>query len=1003
MSSPFRSFIVALWMCVGVAMVARGQNGFHYLRHYQHSFTHLDYKNNDLIQTQDGVLYIANRKGIITFDGAHWEHILTKGSVYVLKQDPERGRIYVGGKSDFGYLKDQLSGIPQYISLSQDQYVGYDFVRLEVLDNRLYAFADELLVAFDLLTNSVIQTWQSEATRTLTGFFVCAGKPYLVWENEGIVRLDAEQGQSLVVKLPDAEDEVSYYTPLLQSDEVLLGTLEGKLFRFDGQTLKKIEIDEATYVEKSQPISAVDLGNNLIAFATLRGGCLMVNIQTGKVKEIINTQSGLPVNEVLAIAKDSQQGLWMLHSYGYTRLDMRLPFRNFSYYPGLAGRILDASRHNGRFYVGTTEGLFVLEEIKNYRQVAYVVQQRIDPNQVLKKGGAGASSQQVGNSIAEAKKEELFKDPLLTLKPNLRINPETGQLTDPAEEELSKKEQRQLKKQERRRQRLLQRLEEQQEEEEEEEKKEEEESSPTPEQSTEEEQDPRPESETTPEEQPTRGKKQGTAESNRLELDAYKLQVKRELELQSVKYLYQRVSGLEAAEVRQIVRLKDQLVILHRDGVFALTDAQKAEKISSRIPIAVLPAPMPNHLLIQTAQQVSLLAYQKKQWKEVAQTAGFQDELTGVATDPQGRIWALGKNFIHLLTLAEADERLEAVSFPIKNNFDDPAIPIIQNDTLFVLLSEVAYFFDADNQKFVVDTLNAVTTQVAETVLSQNQEIAWLKQDRKWDILGKHPYNAANAFLLNLLGQTDRLLTDTDTDYVWVITHNNQLYRFHINHKLDLNYGYPLRIHAIRNPLNDTFFPNEKIYVPYEANSIDIEFRRADYLSGDLIDYQYILLGGNQKKTNDWSDWTTNNKLSFSALDNGKYTLKIRGRNIFGEISESPPITFRIRPPYWQTSWFYALEALFFAFLVGITAFFNRKLTQETRWIIILRQTLTILTLIMCMEFLKVVLESWVNISGSPVVDFGMEVLFALMIFPVERLLAHYVFGNDPSALPVKS
>ncbi|MEM6298984.1 MAG: hypothetical protein AAF740_09890, partial [Bacteroidota bacterium] len=308
-------------------------------------------------------------------------------------------------------------------------------------------------------------------------------------------------------------------------------------------------------------------------------------------------------------------------------------------------------------------------------------------------------------------------------------------------------------------------------------------------------------------------------------------------------------------------------------------------------------------------------------------------------------------------------------------------------------LSENTYFFDDESQRFVVDTTNALRVKSSNTVISPSENQLWLKANGRWNILGEHNFNPKRINLLNLLGELNAITPDNDPDYIWVVTKDNQLYRFHINGDESLSYRYPILLASIRRLTDNESLKLGDVLLDYEKHSLSVGVRNPDYLSGEALEYQFALFkkGG---RASEWSEWKRTPSFDFSALNEGTYTLKIRSRNIFGEVVESQTLNIRIKPPYWQTSLFYASAIILFAFLIGITAFFNRRQTKEKVWMIILRQTLTILTLIMCMEFLEVVLESIINISGSPVIDFGMEVVFALLIFPVERLFRKYVFRN---------
>jgi hypothetical protein len=137
-----------------------------------------------------------------------------------------------------------------------------------------------------------------------------------------------------------------------------------------------------------------------------------------------------------------------------------------------------------------------------------------------------------------------------------------------------------------------------------------------------------------------------------------------------------------------------------------------------------------------------------------------------------------------------------------------------------------------------------------------------------------------------------------------------------------------------------------------------------------------------------WSDWSSNNnEITFPYLPNGDYTLQVQARNIFGKVSELEPVSFEVLPPYWRRSWFYALEFSVFASLVMLSF----RLSQRYR---IVSRLLSLLTIILLIEFIQTVIGDAVLTGSSPVVDFFIQVVVALLILPVEEFLRNLMMKS---------
>ncbi|MDQ2070809.1 ligand-binding sensor domain-containing diguanylate cyclase [Natronospira bacteriovora] len=75
-------------------------------------------QNLAIAQGPDGLVYVGNADGLLTFDGAHWRHHpLPDGSrVLTLLHDGER--LYVGGTERFGYVEHDQAGVPHFRDLT---------------------------------------------------------------------------------------------------------------------------------------------------------------------------------------------------------------------------------------------------------------------------------------------------------------------------------------------------------------------------------------------------------------------------------------------------------------------------------------------------------------------------------------------------------------------------------------------------------------------------------------------------------------------------------------------------------------------------------------------------------------------------------------------------------------------------------------------------------------------------------------------------------------------
>ncbi|MEQ8426156.1 MAG: hypothetical protein RIA63_15660, partial [Cyclobacteriaceae bacterium] len=168
-------------------------------------------------------------------------------------------------------------------------------------------------------------------------------------------------------------DEFLFVNKLPGTSQYLIGLASGKIFTYEGLTATEIKGEAAEYLLTNVVTTGKWVNDDQIAIGTLSGGVVFINPKTGSTQQIINYYTGLPDNEVFALMTDKNQGVWVAHDYGFTRIAPYLPFRTFNHYPGLSGNLLCAYSDATRVNVGTSVGLFKLNKEEIYSEETYFV------------------------------------------------------------------------------------------------------------------------------------------------------------------------------------------------------------------------------------------------------------------------------------------------------------------------------------------------------------------------------------------------------------------------------------------------------------------------------------------------------------------------------------------------------------------------------------------------------------------------------------------------------
>jgi hypothetical protein len=209
-----------------------------------------------------------------------------------------------------------------------------------------------------------------------------------------------------------------------------------------------------------------------------------------------------------------------------------------------------------------------------------------------------------------------------------------------------------------------------------------------------------------------------------------------------------------------------------------------------------------------------------------------------------------------------------------------------------------------------------------------------------------------------------------------MITANNELFRFYGERITPYDSGFPILLKTFVNGGVKTGNLT-KFNVAQENSSVTAEIVQPDYLASLAIEYRYRLKGLDEE----WSTWSNaNNLITLPYLPAGDYTLEAQSRDILGNIKDMRTAQIEVLPPYWKRPWFYALEFILFASFVLLSF----RLSSRYR---IVSRLLMLLTIIMLIQFIETIVGETFETRTSPVIDFIIQVIIAMMVLPVEGYL----------------
>ncbi|MEE4196941.1 MAG: SpoIIE family protein phosphatase [Bacteroidales bacterium] len=353
-----------------IAPQTLAQEGTPFITHYE-EVQALETQNWSIGQSNENIMLFANRRGILTFDGQEWNQIKLPYIPLVVKINPYDQNVYMGTNNNYGVLEKNTKGQYEYQSLVPDTSDIGLITKIEFTDSTIFFYGEQTITRHNIYHWNNYKRWDA-GEKSFTGIIITSKNTFFNVSGEGLYRLECDTLFPIVTGFYTENSEILFSLPY-NDQRVIVGTDESKLYTFDGIKYYHYRINDEGYLKESILSDAVILSDTLIAFATLYGGVEVVSKKTGKIVYTINYQNGLPDDEIYSLGLDHHNGLWLSHAFGISRVDFNLPIRNFTTYPGLSGNLITSLWHNNQLYVGTSEGLFYLDEVKNYTEVEVFV------------------------------------------------------------------------------------------------------------------------------------------------------------------------------------------------------------------------------------------------------------------------------------------------------------------------------------------------------------------------------------------------------------------------------------------------------------------------------------------------------------------------------------------------------------------------------------------------------------------------------------------------------
>jgi len=347
-------------------------------------------RNWAVTQDDRGVIYLGGKTGLFAYDSERWTRLPladdnSDAVVWSLAAD-STGALYIGLGGDFGVIEHPKTGAPEYESLADTAESIPEFGEIWSTfrcGEATYFQSRKALFRWDGDSLDYVSTQAGIHTA-----FCVSGNVYIRDFDRGLLSL---KPSAFGDGLPSSDDRLVQAASSSRSDSlaadpfqavpggsrfvdtsvhvmlrrpdgsILIGTGTDGLYVLGETGLKRLETPVNDQLREYRLYTGESVTNGVYALSTIGGGIFLINNEGRLLRHMEpNRELAGSTGNDLHVGRDGQ--LWIaLHNAGLQRINVLSSVTRFSSNHGLSGLIDSVTRHQGALYVGTGDGVYVLE------------------------------------------------------------------------------------------------------------------------------------------------------------------------------------------------------------------------------------------------------------------------------------------------------------------------------------------------------------------------------------------------------------------------------------------------------------------------------------------------------------------------------------------------------------------------------------------------------------------------------------------------------------------
>ncbi len=313
-------------------------------------------QNWAISQSSGKIIYVANSKGLLEFNGAYWKQYLSPNESIMRSVQVVDDIVYTGCYMEFGYWKKNALGVMEYTSISQNINVDLiedeEFWNIINIGNSIVFQSLQRIYIYDVNDGSV-DVIGSEGK--ITKIFQIDQEVFFQSLGEGLFRINDGKANLFLDNQIVKENEV--INIFGSEEDLLILTKDNGFYNINDKMVIKSKILSNEISSKVTVYDAIRLKNESFALGTIANGLIIIN-EKGELVSEVNLEKGLINNTVLTLFEDITNNIWLGLDNGISYIDANSPYELHNENYGILGSVYASTIHNDNLYLGTNQGLF---------------------------------------------------------------------------------------------------------------------------------------------------------------------------------------------------------------------------------------------------------------------------------------------------------------------------------------------------------------------------------------------------------------------------------------------------------------------------------------------------------------------------------------------------------------------------------------------------------------------------------------------------------------------